>query len=107
MTDWRHLSIEGLGPVERVAAMFQVGPPLTWLPFAAFKVKVIERAGDTFLGVPNVAVLAADGSPHWVSGLGDTAEEALEDALNHFVRSLDGRQDLPEDAFVWSDPHDF
>jgi hypothetical protein len=107
MADWQHLNIEGLGPIQRVTATFQVGPPLAWLPFPAFKVKVIERTGGSYLGVPNVAVRAADGSPDWVSGLGDTAEEALEDALNNFVRSLDGRQELPEGAFVWSDPHDF
>src|SRR4051794_21063686 len=107
MADWQHLRVEGLGPVERVAAIFQVGPPLAWLPFASFKVKVVERPDGSFLGVPNVAVRAADGSPDWVGGLGDTVEEALEDALNYLVRSLDGRRDLPEDAFAWSDLHDF
>jgi hypothetical protein len=107
MAGWRQLSVEGLGPVRRVAATFQVGPPLARLPFAALKVKVIERADGSFLGVPNVAVRDPDGTPDWISGPGGTIEEALEDALNYFVKSLDERQDLSAGSFTWSDPHDF
>lgn len=107
MADWRTLNIVGLGPAGRVAATFQIGPPLAWLPFASFKVKVIERADGSFLGVPNVAVRSTDGMPDWISGLGDTVDDALEDALNYLVRSLGGREDLPVDSFVWADRDDF
>lgn len=107
MPTWQHLKVEGLGPVTRVAAVFQIGPPLEWMPFPSFKVKVLERGNGSFLGVPNVCVKAPDGSPEGTSGLGSTVEEALEDAMNYFVQSLDDRRDLPEDAFVWSDPEEF
>ena len=51
MPDWRELRVEGLGPIERVAAVFQISPPLERLPFVSFKVKVIERVNGTFLAV--------------------------------------------------------
>jgi hypothetical protein len=107
MGSWRELRVEGLGPVQRVAAMFQIGPPLANLPFPSFKVKVIERANGSFLAVPNVAVRAADGAPDWIGGLGASVEEALENALQYFVRNLGGRAELSEQDFVWSDPVEF
>ena len=51
------------------------------MPFASFKVKVIERDDGSFVGVPNVAIRSPEGTPEWTSGLGDTVEEALADAL--------------------------
>lgn len=102
MLTWQRLKVEGLGPVARFAAVFQIGPPLAWLPFASFKMKVLERGDGSFLAVPNVCVRSPDGSPGWTSGLGSTAE----DALNHFVQSLNARRDLPEDSFMWSDPEE-
>lgn len=107
MPTWQHLKVEGLGPATRVAAVFQIGPPLGWLPFPSFKVKVLERGDGSFLGVPNVCVKALDGSPQWTSGLGSTVEQALEDALNYFVLSLDDRRDLSEHAFMWTAPEEF
>ncbi len=104
---WRQIRFEGLGPISHVAAVFQVGPPLAALPFASLKVKVVERADGSFLGVPNVAVLASDGSPDWVSGLGGTVEEALADALHSFEMSLGGRSELSEACFAWAAPEDF
>jgi hypothetical protein len=104
---WRDQKIEGIGPVPRVAVTFRVGGTLVGFPFAAFQVKVMEQRNGSFLGVPNVAVLSQDGSPDWISGLGNTVEEALKDALNHLVNSLDDRQDLPESSFVWSNHDDF
>ena len=104
---WRQHCVEGLGPISRVAAVFQVGPPLAALPFASLKVKVVERADCSFLGVPNVAVMASDGSPDWVSGMGSTVEEALADALRYFVSSLGGRSGLGEESFAWAAPEDF
>lgn len=107
MSDWRELRVEGLGPIERVVAIFQIGPPLERLPFPSFKVKVIERGNGSFLAVLNVAVNGPDG--HWdgEAGLGGTAEEALEDALRRFVRLLNERQTVSESDFIWSDPSEF
>ena len=64
MPDWRDLRLDGLGPITRVVAIFQVGPPLERLPFPSFKVKVIERAGadGRYLAVLNICLRAgADG----------------------------------------------
>lgn len=107
MPIWRSFRVDGLGPIQRIASVFQVGPPLDWLPFPSFKVKVWERGDGSFLGVPNVAVSGHDGSPEWTSGLGATVEEALEDALNRFVETLSGRGDLPDECFAWADAGEF
>jgi hypothetical protein len=107
MPTWRSLKVDGLGPIQRVASVFQVGPPLDWLPFPSFQVKVLERGDGSFLGVPNVAVRNHDGSPEWTSGLGTTVAEALEDALNRFVETLSGRRDLSDESFAWADLGEF
>jgi hypothetical protein len=107
MPDWRAIQIDGLGPLERVVEVFQVGPPLELLPFARFKVKVLERVNGSFLGVLNVAVLGPDGFPLWEAGLGGSVEEALEDALRRFVRNVDERNPQCEADFAWSDPAEF
>lgn len=107
MSSWRQLKIDGLGPIARVAAVFEIGPPLELLPFAKFKVKIIERDDGSFLGVPNVAKVGLDWQPEWIGGLGASVEEALEDALRNFVQSLGNRTDLAEDSFAWAEPEDF
>lgn len=104
---WRELRFKEFGPVSRIAAVYQIGPPLAALPFASFKVKVVERSDGSFLGVPNVAVRSQNGSPDWISGLGQTVDEALADTLRFFTKSLDGRTDWGEDSFVWAEPEDF
>jgi hypothetical protein len=107
MPNWREMRVAGLGPIDRVVAVFQVGPPLERVPFPSFKVKVLERANGSFLAVPNVAALGPDGHPSWEAGLGDTSEEALEDALRRFVRILDERKPASEADFAWADPEEF
>ena len=107
MASWRELRVPGLGPVGRVAALFQVGPPLGRLPYPSFKVKVLERADGSFVAVPNLAALGPDGQPAWLAGLGPTADAALEDALRCLARSLDGRPHLTEADFAWADPAEF
>jgi hypothetical protein len=104
MRDWRNLKVEGLSPVARQAAVFQVGPPLARLPFASFKIKIIERSDGSFLGVPNVARRSTDGSPDWIAGLGPSIEEALEDSLRRFAKSAGGGA---EEDFEWAAPEDF
>jgi hypothetical protein len=107
MSDWRKLRVEGLGPISRQVSVFQVGPPLARLPFASFKIKVIERPDGSFLGVPNVACRSGDGSPDWISGLGSSAEEALEDTLRRFVISVSAREGVTDADFEWAAPEDF
>ncbi len=107
MLNWRELRVEGLGPIERVVAVFQIGPPLERLPFPSFKVKVIERANGSFLAVLNVDAHDTNGCRDGEAGLGMTVEEALEDALRRFVRILDEREPLSESDFIWSDATEF
>jgi hypothetical protein len=107
MPDWRKLRVEGFGPIDRVVAIFQIGPPLERLPFPSFKVKVIERANGSFLAIMNVAARGSDGCGVWEAGLGNTVEEALEDALRRFIRILDEQVPLAETDFIWSDPTEF
>ncbi|MES1213107.1 MAG: hypothetical protein ABUL64_00835 [Singulisphaera sp.] len=97
--------------VERVVAEFNV-----WLgelfPFAKMKVKVIERnIGEGFLAVPNLVVrnrLSHD--PEYISGISDTIDGALDDAICRFVELA--RQNAPESGlteadFIWSAAEDF
>ena len=80
----------------------------TFLPFPKFKIKILERPNVGFMAVPNVAIKSAkDGSPDWISGLGSSVDEALEDALKNLMAMLGERMDLTEADFEWSDPHDF
>lgn len=107
MPGWRELRVKGLGPLDRVVAVFQVGPPLERVPFPSFKVKVIDRANGSFLAVANVATLGPDGHPTGEAGLGDSVDEALEDALRRFVRILDERKPNSEADFARSAPEEF
>jgi hypothetical protein len=109
MPDWRELRVEGLGPIERLVAVFHVGPPLEWLPFPSFKVKVLERlrADDSYVAILNVAPRGPNGYRDGQAGLGSTAEEALEDALRRFAKAVKERGPVTEDDFVWADPTEF
>jgi len=102
--------LRGIARIDRVAAMFDV-----WsdglLPFAMFRIKVIERGENNFLGVLNVSVQnPKTGDPEYTSGLGKTVDEALLDALESFWREV--RQNLDENQltaanFIWSESTDF
>src|SRR5436190_1316918 len=100
MSDWRTMRIDGLGPIVRVVAVFQMGPPLQRLPFPSFKVKVLERGEGHFLAVPNVALNSA-GQPDWTSGVGETIDSAMECALRAFIQSLGDQLDFMESDFSW------
>ena len=105
--DWHSMRIEGVGPISRVVAVFQIGPPLERLPFPSFKVKVLERANGSFLAIPNVTILEPDGLPGWEAGLGGTVEEALEDALRRFIHNFEMRKPGSDADFAWADPGEF
>jgi hypothetical protein len=102
MADWRTLSFQGYMVIERVAAIFQVGPPLPGpLPFASFTVKVFERNDGSFAAHLNVAVRRPDGSPDPEAGLGGTPDEALEDVLKNFWRQVQETGSSEPEHFVW------
>ncbi len=106
MNDWRDTNLHGCGDIARIVDVFQLGAPSV-CPFAFFKIKVLERQNGSFLAVPNVARLGTDGSPDWTSGLGNSANDALQDAIRWFVESVKGAGDLPVSEFEWADPADF
>lgn len=103
MADWRTISFQGYTVVARVAAVFEVGPPLPEpLPFACFTVKVLERANGSFAAHLNVAVRGPDGYPDAYAGLGDTPDSALADSLDYFWRAVQERAAKREEDFVWT-----
>ncbi|NQU26276.1 MAG: hypothetical protein HQ567_33740 [Candidatus Nealsonbacteria bacterium] len=102
--------IEGVARIERVAEVFEVWPRED-LPFAKFKIKVLDRGSSQFLGIPNVAIKnPVTGNREGTSGLGESVEEALQDALRYFFKELQEHpydRPLTEDDFSWADPEDF
>jgi hypothetical protein len=107
MADWRGTRVEGLFVCERVVAVLHVSDSLTRLPFARFKVKVLERPDGTFFACPNVAIRGVTGDAEWIGGLGDSIDEAVADCLRYFYGTWAERSELVESDFVWSDPQDF
>ncbi|OWR32502.1 hypothetical protein CDO73_02550 [Saccharibacillus sp. O23] len=107
MKDWRNITIEGIGSIEKVVAEFNVWPDHR-LSISKFKVKIREKKSGSFFGTANVAVKSQiDGEPDWISGSGDTVAEALEDTVRNFLSTLDGFSELLEDDFIWADLYDF
>jgi hypothetical protein len=108
--DWTDVNTKGVIGIDRVAEVFEIWTDER-LPFAKFKIKVLERKNGGFLGVPNVAVRnPVTGEPEWISGLGLTISEALADTLKSFFSEIDGHasQAMFDDcAFAWSDPEEF
>ena len=99
MADWRTLSFQGYTVVSRVAAVFEVGPPLPDpLPFVSLTVKVLE----SFSAHLNVAVRGPDGYSDGYAGLGDTPDEALSDALTYFWRAVQERTATRAEDFIWA-----
>ena len=107
MADWRDMRVEGLLICDRIVAVFQVTDSLARLPFAFFKVKVLERSNGSFFACPNVAIRGPTGDPEWIGGLGNTIDEAVEDGLRSFFGTWGDRRDLTDEDFAWSDPQDF
>jgi hypothetical protein len=96
--------------IDRVAAQYEVWLDETF-PFSKIKVKVIERRSGDYLGVANVAVRGRiSGEPEFISGLGATVDEALQDAVMRFLQ--EAAKNMPaagfrEEDFVWSACEEF
>jgi hypothetical protein len=108
--NWKTIKMDGVGRIDRVVATFEVWSDGS-LPFAKFKIKVVERAGGDFISVANIAIRdSATGNPEWVAGLGDSAEAALKDAFDYFFKGVEQhapKRPLTDDDFEWADPVDF
>ncbi|MFD0959143.1 hypothetical protein [Paenibacillus chungangensis] len=98
--------MHSISKIEKVVAEFNVWPR-EQIPFAKFKVKILETESGEFIGLPNIAVKDEDGCPDWISGVGKSIDEALADAIKYLYGTLQGRAELTEQDFEWSDPHDF
>ncbi len=96
--------------IDRIADQFEV-----WLdesfPFHKLKIKVLERTSGDFLAVPNLNVLdILSHEPVYVSGLGGSVQEALDDLLTRFISDV--KENTPPDGlteahFVSSANEDF
>lgn len=104
MANWKTYSFQGFQVIEKVAAIFEVGPPLPpTLPFASFTVKVLERRDGSFAAHLNVAVRSPKGSAEAEAGLGQTVDEALEDALDSFWKAVQEYGATRPEDFIWLD----
>ncbi|MBY0083827.1 hypothetical protein H7K37_01540 [Brevibacillus brevis] len=75
-----------------------------FLPFPKLKVKIKESSKGGFTGQVDVAFKSrTDGSSDWIVGFGNTADEALEDAIKSFLNSVPENESLTEDDFEWSE----
>ena len=108
-TTWGTIEINGIVGIERVVAEFQIECPE--IPNRYFRVKITENKNDRYIGRCNISICNRDGFPEWISGLGNSIDEALEDTLRQFMRSLQqGKGDrsiLEENDFEWSACEDF
>jgi len=106
MSSWKTINLFGAARIARVVGIYEITLPRR-VPGGSFKIKVIESMDGSFAAFPNVCLKSSIGEPEWISGLGRSEAEALEDALRWFMRELDARPSVKDDDFEWSDPIDF
>lgn len=102
---FNHFDWSGAAVLGRVCAVYELYD--SRVPHGGnFKVKVVERADD-FAAFVNVLAKDAEGMPDYLSGIGRSEREAIEDLMRRFMKSLETSSPQTEDDFEWSDPHDF
>jgi hypothetical protein len=107
MDNWKDIKINGIASIEKCVAEFQIGE-LQKTPFGKFKIKIFERANNTYAGFTNLMVKhSEDNSADCGVGFGSNISEALEDTLNNFMEMLNQRENWEENDFEWSHPDDF
>ena len=105
--NWRNIQIVGIASVDKLVAEFQVWE-LNKTPYGKFKVRVYEKKDGNFVGYTNIQLKPLDDEcPESGVGYGATVDEALNDTINYFMNMINLREDLSEEDFDWSDPHDF
>lgn len=105
MNSWREINLFGARTISKIVNVFEV--EAKGLPGERFKIKVIEQLDGKFVAMPNVCAKNSSGVPEWICGLGETSEEALEDALKWFMRSLEKFQPFKDADVEWMDSQDF
>ena len=104
--DWRAIDLHGAAGISRVVGVFEV-QDLRGIPWTKYKIKVLERGIQDFIAIPNICVKSEKGAPEWISGLGRTEVDALQDVVKRFGDMLMSRRSWRLEDFEWSDPHDF
>lgn len=102
---WKTVDLGDATTIDRVWDIFEVDHPK--IPGRRFKVKVLERRAGDFLAVPNVFLKSANGTTEYITGLGRSGIEALDDLLRRFLPPLATADPEDPDRFDWSDPRDF
>ncbi|NMO19719.1 hypothetical protein HPC49_35275 [Pyxidicoccus fallax] len=103
--DWRAISLHGATGISRVTNVYEVQD--LRVPGTRYRIKVLERVQGDFLALPNMCVKNSGGEPEWISGLGRTEVDALQDAVSRTSEMLVSAARLATDDFEWSDPRDF
>ncbi len=101
---WNHLD-EQIAKIEVVVTTFEVLSP----QFSGGKVFFrVTALGTLYVATPNVAVKnPADQTPDWISGLGDSIEEALVDGIQVFFQAIEKHEAHGEKDFEWSSFNNF
>lgn len=97
---WQQLQIDGIATIERVVAVFEVGPKHDDLPMR-FRVKVVERQDGGFLAYPEIALKGPDGQPDYIAGAGDSIEGALASACRALLSTIPGKEPITDDSIEW------
>lgn len=89
--------------VKKVIAIFEIHET-KYTPYHIFKIKILEDNSNNFSGFPNIAIKNKDGNPEWISGIGATPTEALNDTLKWLLQTfLEHGKFFTEEEFVWAD----
>jgi hypothetical protein len=106
---WDTLQVAGIQHIERVLAEFYV--ECSYIPSRYFRVKITEHQNGTYISRLNVCLKNVDAVPEWISGLGDSMDAALADAIQQFINQFDqlgqNKHYLTEDDFEWAASEDF
>lgn len=103
--------MDGIVRIDKVAALLDVWLDPNLFPFPKLRVKVLERSSNDFLAVTNV--LPRDpktGELGYVSGLGGSIDESVDDLLCRFVadvRKYSETRTMTAADFEWSAAEDF
>lgn len=109
-TTWQTIQLAGIQKIERVVAEFYV--ECGYIPSRYFRVKVTQDAKGNYIGRLNISVKnSVNNTPEWITGLGDSVDAALEDAIQQFMQQLNhcgkDKLNLAEADFDWATCEDF
>ena len=106
-----NIEMHGIVKIERVVALLDVWLDQELIPIQRMKVKVVERNGPEYLALTNLHRISRESQPpEYISGLGDTIDDAVKDLLHYFIRDIQKyrpAEGYSLDEFGWSEPDDF